>query len=131
MTQSDLPVARAQLDDFEFTVLAQPEAVLHVLSVFLVHFGNVAESFDAFVELDKNPERSVANDAAANDIADDVACEELLPDVRLKLFDPERQAMVFRIDVQDDRLDPFTFLQNFGRVLDPARRNVGNVNQAV
>ena len=58
-------------------------------------------------------------------------CEELLPDIRLKLFDSEREPMIFRIDIQNHGFDFLALLQNFGRMFDAARRNIGNMDKPI
>ena len=57
--------------------------------------------------------------------------EELLPDIGLKLLDSQRQPMIVRIDVQDHGFHALALLQNFGRMFDAARRNIGNVDKPI
>src|SRR5262249_52916914 len=69
--------------------------------------------------------------SAANQVSDVVACEELLPNVGLQLLDSERQPMVVTVDVQNHCFDALTFLQNFRRMLDAPRRDIGDMDETV
>src|SRR5205085_145822 len=81
--------------------------------------------------LDKDSKRRVTDNAALDRASHLMRVEELFPCVRLKLLDAKRQPMVFRIDIQNDRIDLLAFLQDFGRVFDAPGGNIGNVHQAV
>src|SRR5262249_41265841 len=83
MAQADFALGRAEFNDLEFTVIAQLEPVLYILAIRIVEFGNVAQTFDAFIEFHKDSEWSMPHDSAPNDVAHTVSREELLPDIRL------------------------------------------------
>ena len=86
--------------------------------------GDVAETLDAFGDLDEGAELRGAQNLALDDVADAVLLEEGVPDIRLKLLDAEREAAVLGLDAEHDSLDLLTLLEHFGRVLDalgPAR----------
>ena len=88
-------------------------------------------AFDTFVQFDENSEWRVPHNSAANGIPTPVSCEELLPDIRLQLFDSEREPMVVGVDIQNHGFHPLALLQHFGRMFDAARRDVGNVNKTI
>src|SRR5262245_38939944 len=96
-----------------------------------VDFRYMAEAFDSLIQLNENSKRRVADDSAANQVSHVMVREELLPDVRLQLLDSERQPMVVTVDVQNHSFDALTLLQNFGRMFDTPRRDVGDVNETV
>src|SRR5262249_34502649 len=107
VAQTDLVFAGAQLDDFELTVFAQLETILHVWPIRIIDFGTVAQPLESFIQFDEDCERRMPNNPASNRIADVVVREKLLPDIRLQLLDTKRQAVIVRVDVQDDSLDSF------------------------
>ena len=92
------------------TFFAQPETILDVLTIGIIEFRDMAEAFDAFIQLDEHSKRRVANDTATDQISYAVAGEELLPHIRLQLLDPKRQPVIISVDVQDHRIDALTFL---------------------
>ena len=110
VTQADFVFIRTQLDDFEITFFANPKTILHILTIGVIELRHVTQALDAFIQLDKHSKRSVTDNAAANQIPDRVVREELFPRVGLELFDPERQAMVVAVDVQDHCIDAVAFL---------------------
>src|SRR5262245_11734742 len=58
--------------------------------------------------------------------------EELIPGVRLEVFDRERKAAIFDVDRGDDRFDLMVLLERFRRVFDAlGPGDVGDVDQAV
>src|SRR2546422_8801792 len=91
----------------------------------------MTETFEAFVQLNEHAKWRVPNDATTNQIADHVICEELVPYIRLQLLHAERQTMVLRINVEDHRIDSLTLLQYLGWMLDPPRRNIGDMHKPV
>src|SRR6185369_8585221 len=99
----------------------------------LVHgFRVMAESLDAFRQLDECAEACHAQDLALDDVADLVGGEERLPNIGLKLLHSERKTAVFRLDAENDGLHAIALLQHFGRMLNafgPAQ--VAYVDQSV
>src|SRR5207249_2518803 len=131
VTQPEFPFIRAHLDDLELGFVAQFESMFHILTVGFLEFRYVTQAFQALIQLDENPKRSVANDAAANQVADTMIREELFPHIRLQLLYAKRQPMVVAIDIQDHGFDAFSFFQYLRRMLDSPRRNVGNVDKPI
>src|SRR5207302_509164 len=71
-------------------------------------------------------------DLALDDVANAMLGEERVPNIRLQLFDAQRQTAVLRLDAQNDRANLLALLQDFGRVLDPlGPAQVRNMHQAV
>src|SRR5206468_5483110 len=92
---------------------------------------DVTQSLDAFVKLDEHAERRMTDYFSTDQIANLVVGEKLFPHVGLKLLESQREPVVFRIDVENHRIDAFAFFQYFRRMLDPARRDVRDVDQPV
>ena len=80
------------------------------MTIGIIEFRNMAETFDAFIQLDEHSKRGVTNNTATDQISNAVICEELLPYIRLQLLDPKRQPVILGVDVQDHRIDALTFL---------------------
>ena len=130
MREADLLLFLVHLDDLELVLVADLQVDL--LAGVVDRFGDVAEAFDAFGDLDEGAELRGAQDLALDDVADAVLGEERIPDIGLELLDAEREAAVLRLDAEDDCLDLLTLLENFRGVLDalgPAE--VGDVDQTV
>src|SRR5439155_7776797 len=90
---------------------------MRTFAVGLVHFRNMAEPFDPFLELDESAKRGHAHDLAMYDIVHLRLGEKCLPDIRLQLLQSERKPPMLRIECQNNYLDGLAFFQNLGWVL--------------
>ena len=66
-----------------------------------------------------------------DDVALLVAVEHLLPRVGLRLLEAERDALPLAVDVEHLNLDRLADLEDLGRVVDVAPRELGDVDEAV
>ena len=95
------------------------------------HFRDVDQALDARLQLD---ERAVVGDvghAALEAHADLVFALDSRPRILEQLLHAERNAVRFVIDLDDLDLDRLADRQDFGRMVDPAPRDVGDMQQAV
>ena len=67
------------------------------------------EPFNTFFQLHKYAEISDICDLALNNCPDGIIAERRLPGIRLQLFDAQRKAFIFFVDLEDYRLDCIAF----------------------
>ena len=102
------------------------------LAVSVHCFRLVAQTFNAFRDLDKRSERGYPQDFAVNHIADMMCREESLPNVGLKLLHAQRQAPLVGFNRQHDGFHAIALLQHFRRMLYPlGPAQVADVHQTV
>src|SRR5271156_5274656 len=92
----------------------------------------VAQALDAFGNLHERAELRRPQNLAVDYIADAMLREEGIPDIRLELFDAQRQTAVLGLNAQNHGLDLFALLEPFRgmlHALGPAQ--IAYVNQAV
>ncbi len=90
------------------------------------------ESVDAILELDERAEGRDLGDLALDDRADGVLRRDLAPRIRLRLLEAERNALLLRVHVEDDRLDLLALLEALRGMVDLARpAHVADVDHAV
>src|SRR5262249_51961597 len=109
-------------------LLVELGGVLHLLRP--VQVGDVDQAVDVLLDLDEEPEVRDALDLAADVRADRVVDAHHLPRVRLGLLEPERDAAVGRVDVEDldvDLLVHLEQLRGMGDALGPG--HLGDVDQ--
>src|SRR5574338_205472 len=95
------------------------------------HLGDVHEALDARLELDEGAVVRERDDLAAHAAADRVAHRGVAPRVGLDLLEPERDALALRVEAQHLHPDLVAPPEQLARVVDPAPRHVGHVEQAV
>ena len=93
--------------------------------------GDVHEPLDPGQDLDEGAEGDHLRDATLDDVVLGVALEHLLPRVRLRLLEAERDALALAVDVEHLDLDLLADLEHLRRVVDVAPRELGDVDQAV
>src|SRR5258708_5734234 len=128
--ESDFLFFRAHLDDLE--VVLDAGFKMQRLSVAVDGFRFVTQALDSFGDFDEGAKRRHAEHFAVNHIANVMRGEESLPDIGLKLLDPQRQAPLVGLNGQHNGLHTITLLQHFRRMLHalgPAQ--VADVHQAV
>src|SRR3989338_8885016 len=87
--QADLLLGDVHLDDLGRDRVVEAQLVGRLLHALLGDFGHVHEPLDPLGDLDEGAEIGEADDAPGDKVPDRVGLEELLPDVRLQLLDPE------------------------------------------
>ncbi len=97
----------------------------------LGHLGDVHEALDTVAQLDEDAERDELGDLALDDRADREVLDELLPRIFLRLLQAERDALAAQVDVEHLDLDRIADLDDLGRVVDVAPRQLGDVHQSV
>src|SRR5262249_53527349 len=99
--------------------------------VMLRELGDVDEALDAREDLDEGSERNDLRHGAFGDVALLVTLEHLLPRVALGLLETERDPLALAVDVEHLHLDRRADLQDVGRMVDVAARELGDVDEAV
>ena len=128
--QSNLLLFRVHLDDLEVVFLVGFQ--LDGSAMRISRFRNVAQTLDAFGDLNESSELRGAQNLALHHIANAMLLEEGLPHIRLQLLDAQRQTTVFRLDAKNDGANFLTLLENLRGMLDalgPAQ--IADVNQSV
>src|SRR5260370_250411 len=132
--QANLALGGRELDDLHRVRLPHGELDLPVLPCVLrvVELRHMDQTLDALIKLDERAEVRHAHHLAFDRVAEVVAREEVVPDIRCELLQPEGEPLVLGVDVQHHRLDDVALLQDFGWMLDAlAPRHVGDVDQPV
>src|SRR5438552_18424460 len=101
-------------------------------AVVVAHFGNMAKALDPLFKLDESAIRGHPRNSSAQRVPVASLCKEGLPNVRLELFQPQREPAMLRIKGQDHGLDPLALFENLGRVFHLLRPGkVRKVDQSV
>src|ERR1043165_3028994 len=95
------------------------------------HLGDVDQPFDALFELDEGAVVGERDDAAAHLGAEGVALDDVGPGVLPLLLVAEGDALGGGIELEDEDFDLVADVEVFGRMVDAAPGDVGNVQQAV
>src|SRR5262245_9674834 len=119
------------LDDLHVHDVALRHDLARVLDVVLRELRDVHEPLDAGHDLDERAERDDLRHLALHDVVLVVGLDDLLPWIRLRLLEAERDPLAVAIDVEHLHLHVLTDLVHFGRVVDVAPRELGDVDQAV
>ena len=92
---------------------------------------DVHEPLDAGQDLDEGAERDDLRDATLDDVLLVVVLEHLLPRVRLRLLEAERDPLALAVDVEHLDLHGLADLEDLGRMVDVAPGELRDVDQAV
>src|SRR6266566_890824 len=95
------------------------------------HLRNVHEPLNARLELDERPVVGDGHHLPLHAGAHWILRGDVLPRIRLQLFEPQRNALALPIDVEHLDLELLTDLHHLGRMRHPAVAHVGDVQQAV
>src|SRR6185312_3070841 len=95
------------------------------------HFGNVHETFDAGLKLNKRAVVGDVGDAALHFGADRIFSFDPFPRIALQLLHAERDAVRFVVDLDDLDLHGLADGQDIRRMIDAAPRDVGDMQEAV
>src|SRR4051812_11296979 len=95
------------------------------------HFRDVDQAFDARLQLDERAVVGDVGDAAGEARIQRVLCLDALPRIVQQLLHAERDAVGLVVDLDDLDLDGLADGEHFGRVIDPAPCDIGDVQQAV
>src|ERR1041384_2368157 len=80
-------------------------------------FRVVAETFNAFSDLNESTELSQPKHFSVDHIANTMRLEEALPGVRLELLHAQRQATLLRLNAKHNGFYLLAFFQDFRRML--------------
>src|SRR5581483_6061572 len=89
------------------------------------------EALDPREDFDEGAERDHLRHLALHDVALLVALEHLLPRIGLRLLQAERDALALAVDVEHLDLHLLADLEDLGRMVDVAPRQLGDVDEAV
>src|ERR1700691_900340 len=95
------------------------------------HFRNVDQALDARLQFDERAVVGDVGDAAGEARIERILRLDALPRIVQQLLHAERDTVGFVIDLDDLHLHRLPDSQNFGRVVDPAPGDIGDVQQAV
>src|SRR5882762_117734 len=95
------------------------------------HFRDVDQAFDARFQFDERAVVGDVGDAAGEARIERILRLDALPRIVQQLLHAERNAVGLVVDLDDLDLDGLADAQHFGRVIDPAPGDIGDVQQAV
>src|ERR1700687_1799477 len=93
------------------------------------HFGDVDQAFDARLQFDERAVVGDVGDAAGEARIERVLRLDALPRIVQQLLHAERDAVGLVVDLDDLHLHGLADGQHFGRVIDPAPGDIGDVQQ--
>ncbi len=125
-------LTRIDLEHLHFDFLRGRDdlAGMHVL-LGPRHFRDVDQAFDARLQFDERAVVGDVGDAAGEARIERVLRLDALPRIVQQLLHAERDAVGFVVDLDDLHLDRLADVEHFGRMVDAAPRDVGDVQQAV
>src|SRR5215204_5368725 len=97
----------------------------------LRELGDVHEAFDPGHDLDEGAERDDLRHLALDDVVLVVRLDDLLPRIRLRLLEAERDALALTVDVEHLHLHVLADLEHFRGMVDVAPRKLRDVDQPV
>src|SRR5215472_12413755 len=95
------------------------------------HLADVNQTFDTRLEFDESAVIGDVHDAAQYAAIDGITRPDRFPWIGLELLEPEGNALLGPIEFQNFDGDILAYLQQFGRMTDPAIGHVGNMEKAV
>src|SRR6476469_8206431 len=95
------------------------------------HFRDVDQAFDARLQFDERAVVGDVGDAAGEARIERILRLDALPRIVQQLLHAERNAVGLVVDLDDLDLDGLADGEHFGRVIDPAPGNIGDVQEAV
>ncbi len=131
-TERDAALDRIDFEDLHFDFLRGRDdlAGMHVL-LGPGHFGDVDQAFDARLQFHERAVVGDVGDAALEAGADRILGLDALPRIVEQLLHAERDAVRLVVDLDDLHLHRLADIEHFGRVIDAAPRDVGDMQQAV
>src|SRR5690606_20347131 len=131
-TKADAATRLIDLENHHFHFLGGGNDLARV-DVLLrpAHFGDVNETLNAGFQLHKGAVIGDVGDAAREFCADRVFGFKRFPWIFLKLLHAEADALGVLVEADDLNLDRFADAECFGRMVDAAPCNVGDMQQAV
>jgi hypothetical protein len=120
------------LEDHHFDLVADLHHLgrMHVL-VGPVHLGDVHQALDARLDLDEGAVVGEVGDLAEQARALRIAARNADPGVLAQLLQAERHAILLGVELEDLGGDLVADVDHFGRMLDAAPGEIGDVQQAV
>ena len=89
------------------------------------------QAFDTLLDLHERTVGHQVDDLAAQAAADRVTRPDILPRIRLRLFETQRDALAVAVDIEDHHLDLVAHSHHLRRVTDPAPAHIRDMQQAV
>ena len=119
-----------QNHDFNFIANEHNFGRVNVL-VGPVHFGNVYQTFDTFLNFNKATVVSNVRDFTHNACAFWVPTSDVDPRVFAELLETQRNAIALPVELQNLYFQFIANVHHLGRMLDALPRHVGDVQEAV
>src|SRR5882762_5831103 len=131
-TERDAALDRIHFEHLHFDFLRGRNdlAGVHIL-LGPRHFRDVDQAFDARLQLDERAVVGDVGDAAGEARIERIFRLDALPRIVQQLLHAERDAVGLVVDLDDLDLDGLADGQHFGRVIDPAPGDIGDVQEAV
>src|SRR5215208_4110870 len=120
--EREAPPVGVDLDDLHVHDVALGDDLARILDVVLRELRDVNESLDPGHDLHERAERDDFRHLALHDVVLVVRLDDLLPRIRLRLLEPERDSLPVAVDVQHLDLHGLADLQHLGWMVDVAPR---------
>src|SRR4029077_20641679 len=123
---------RIDFEDLDFDLLRGRDDLAR-MNILLGprHFGDVDQALDARLQFDERAVVGDVGDAALEAGADRELGLDALPRIVQQLLHAEGDAVGLVVYLDDLDLHRLADVEHFGRVIDPAPRDVGDMEQAV
>src|SRR5690606_4704352 len=126
--ERDLLVLLVDVEDLDLHQLSQGDHLARVANVLRpAHLGDMDESLDTLLELDERAVIRDRHDLAFDDRALLIFLFDILPWVRLKLLQTQRDSLPLLVVIKNDDVELLIQLDEFGRMRDAAPGEVGDV----
>ena len=121
--KTDPPLVGVDLDDAGFDLVTDLQHVLDLFDAVMAELGDVNKTVDLVGKLDERAELRDLGDLALDDVADLVEVVDVRPRIVFGLLESERNALLLRIDLEDDDFDFLTGLEQLVRVVSTSSRS--------
>src|SRR5947207_346408 len=122
---------RVDLEDLHLHSVALVHDLARILHVVLGELGNVHEPLHPIEDLDEGAEAHDLRDVALEHVTHVVGVHHALPRVLLGLLETEGDALALAVDVEHLHGHDVADVEDLGRVVDVAPRELRDVDQAV
>ena len=130
--ETDAAFVGIDFDNAGFDFIADFENVFDFVNAVVAELGDVDETVDLVAQFDESAESGDLGDAALDDITDFVLFGDIAPGIVFGLLEAEGDALLFRIDFEDDNFNFLTGFEQFVGVVDLAGPgHIGNVDHTV
>ena len=128
----DLLLLLLDLEDYHLGLISDRDHLVGMVDALGPgHLGNVNQSLDAGLELDKGSIREHVHHSSLHPAADRIFLFDIGPRTLFLLLEPERDTLFFLIHLENLYLDLLIDLYKIGRVADSSPAHISDMEQAI